>query len=181
MSEEGVLARAEPEAGPATPLRGRSRVLRVTGLLTGALATGIAVWLVLGLLRSPGDPQAATNSVPVQWQRPSVSADDLVDRVGVKLTQVAVTGGGGLLDLRFQVVDPQKALAVHEARTPPAIIHEETGLVVNQLLMDHQMRGALKPAVTYYMVFESPANWVQRGNKVTVLLGNAQVEHVVVR
>jgi hypothetical protein len=92
-----------------------------------------------------------------------------------------VTGGGGLLDLRYQVVDPNKAVTVHENRTPPAIIDERTGLVLNRLLMGHAHTGQLKPAVSYYLVFENTGNWVRRGSEVTVLLGDAQVEHVVVK
>jgi hypothetical protein len=83
--------------------------------------------------------------------------------------------------VRYQVVDPNKANAVHEGQTPPAIIDERTGLVINQLLMGHAHKGQLKPAVSYYLVFESTGNWVRRGAKVTVLLGDAQVEHVVVK
>jgi len=99
----------------------------------------------------------------------------------VRLIRVAVTAGGGLLDLRYQVVDPNKATAVHEARTPPAIIDEHTGLVLNRLLMGHAHHGQLKPAVSYYLIFENTGNWVHRGSEVTVLLGDAQVEHVVVK
>src|SRR5262249_38467881 len=93
----------------------------------------------------------------------------------------AVTAGGGLLDLRYQVVDPSKAVAVHEARTPPAIIDERTGLVLNRLLMGHAHHGQLKPAVSYYLIFENTGNWVRPGSEVTVLLGDAQVEHIVVK
>jgi hypothetical protein len=105
----------------------------------------------------------------------------LAERSGVRLIRVAVTGGGGLLDLRYQVVDPSKAAAVHEAETPPAIIDERTGLVLNRLLMGHAHHGQLKPAVSYYLIFENTGNWVRRGSEVTVLLGDAQVEHVVVK
>jgi len=72
-------------------------------------------------------------------------------------------------------------VAVHESQTPPAIIDERTGLVLNRLLMGHAHQGELKPAVSYYLVFENTGNWVRRGSKVTVLLGDAQVEHVVVK
>ena len=59
---------------------------------------------------------------------------------------------------------------------------ERTGLLVNQLLMKHGVhQGPLKLGVTYYLVFNNPGNWVRRGSMVTVLLGNAQVQHVVVR
>jgi len=176
------LTRAEPGTGPATPQRGRFRPpgrARIAGFLVGVLvAAGIgllALWLPQ---RSSGQTSAEP---PAQWRRSAVSASGLAERSGVRLILVAVTGGGGLLDLRYQVVDPSKAVAVHEARTPPAIIDERTGLVLNRLLMGHAHHGQLKPAVTYYLVFENTGNWVHRGSKVTVLLGDAQVEHVVVK
>jgi len=155
--------------------------VRVAGLVTGALlavAAGLVLW---SPLFSGGDRDAAENPVPVAWTRPAVSADDLAERSGVRITQVAVTGGGGLVDLRYQVVDPEKAAALHDATTPPAIVDEQSGLVVNDLLMGHSHSDPFKAGVTYYYVFNDPVNWVHRGSQVTVLLGNAQVEHVLVR
>ena len=182
MSGRSPLTRAELGTGPAPIPRGRSLPpgrVRIAGFLVGVLiAAGIgalALWLPQ---RSNGEPSAVP---PPKWQRPSVSASGLAERSGVRLIRVAVTGGGGLLDLRYQVVDPSKAEAVHEAQTPPAIIDERTGLVLNRLLMGHAHHGQLKPAVSYYLVFENTGNWVRRGSEVTVLLGDAQVEHVVVK
>jgi hypothetical protein len=83
--------------------------------------------------------------------------------------------------LRYQVIDPEAAAALHDAATPPAIVDEESGLVVHELFMDHAHKAPFKAGVTYYYVFNDPVNWVHRGSKVTVLLGNAQVEQVVVR
>jgi len=183
MSGRSPLTRAEPGTGTAAPAR-RSRFrlpgrVRTAGFLAGVLiAAGIwalTLWLPQ---RSNGAPSAEP---PPNWQRPSVSAAGLAERSGVRLIRVAVTGAGGLLDLRYQVVDPSKAVAVHEAQTPPAIIDERTGLVLNRLLMGHAHQGQLKAAVSYYLVFENTGNWVRRGSEVTVLLGDAQVEHVVVK
>ena len=182
MSGRSSLTRAEPGTGSVSPRRGRFRPpgrVRIAGFLAGVLvAAGIgalALWLPQ---RSSGQTSAEP---PPQWQRPAVAAPGLAERSGVRLIRVAVTGGGGLLDLRYQVVDPNKAVAVHEAKTPPAIIDERTGLVLNRLLMGHAHHGQLKPAVSYYLIFENTGNWVRRGSEVTVLLGDAQVEHVVVK
>ena len=182
MSGRSSLTRAEPGTGSVSPRRGRFRPAwraRIAGFLAGVLvAAGIgalALWLPQ---RSNGQTSAEP---PPQWQRPAVSASGLAERSGVRLIRVAVTGGGGLLDLRYQVVDPSKAVAVHETQTPPAIIDERSGLVLNRLLMGHAHHGQLKPAVSYYLIFENTGNWVHRGSEVTVLLGNAQVEHVVVK
>jgi len=158
--------------------------VRIAGFLVGVLiAAGVgalALWLPQ---RSSSEASVGTNvdKPPADWHRPSVSASGLAERSGVRLVRVAVTGGGGLLDLRYQVVDPSKAVAVHEARTPPAIIDASTGLVLSRLLMGHAHHGQLKPAVSYYLIFENTGNWVHRGSEVTVLLGDAQVERVVVK
>jgi hypothetical protein len=183
MSGRSSLTRARPGTGPAAPARwSRFRLpgrIQIAGFLAGVvIAAGIgllALWLPQ---RSSAGPSAVP---PPAWQRPTVSESGLAERSGVRLVRVAVTGGGGLLDLRYQVVDPNKAAAVHEARTPPAIIDEHTGLVLNRLLMGHAHHGQLKPAVSYYLIFENTGNWVRRGSEVTVLLGDAQVEHVVVK
>jgi hypothetical protein len=186
MSGDPPLTRAEAgtsSAPPELPTRrswfrrpGRVRIAGfVVGVLIAAGIGALALWLPQ---HSNGEPSV---DPPPGWQRPSVSAAGLAERSGVRLIRVAVTGDGGLLDLRYQVVDPDKAVTVHESPTPPAIIDERTGLVLNRLLMGHAHHGQLKAAVSYYLVFENTGNWVHRGSEVTVLLGNAQVEHVVVK
>src|SRR5262249_17717882 len=155
MSGRSSLTRDEPGTGPASPRRSRFRPpgrVRIAGFLAGVLiAAGIgalALWLPQ---RSSGQTSAEP---PPQWRGPAVSASGLAERSGVRLIRVAVTGGGGLLDLRYQVVDPSKAVAVHEARTPPAIIDERTGLVLDRLLMGHAHHRQLKTAVSYSLIFK---------------------------
>jgi hypothetical protein len=184
MSEQTPpSAPSERETGPSFRRWIRLRPpgkLAISGFIVGVLLVAglgaLGWWLPQ---RSSGE--TANVEPPVAWQRPPVPASGLVERSGVRLIRVAVTGGGGLLDLRYQVVDPNKAVAVHQRETPPAIVDERTGLVFSQLLMDHAHTGELKPAVTYYLVFENTGNWVRRGTEVTVLLGDAQVENVVVK
>jgi hypothetical protein len=148
---------------------------RLLGAAAGAalVVAGLAIWL-------PRPAAPADDPVPASWRRPAVSAAGLADRSGVRITRVAVSGDGGLVDVRYQVVDPARAHAVHAGRTPPAVVDQATGLVLNKLLMGHSHTGELKPAVTYYLVFENPGGWVRRGGTVTVLLGDAQVEDVPV-
>ncbi|WP_028061075.1 hypothetical protein [Candidatus Solirubrobacter pratensis] len=102
-------------------------------------------------------------------------------RAGVRIARVAVSGGGGLLDLRFQVLDADAAASVHDAATPPQLVDERTGVVVGGLLMGHSHKGRLNAAQTYYLVFDNPGSLVRRGSRVTVQLGAARVAHVPVR
>jgi hypothetical protein len=159
-----------------------SRKPRVLGVLTGiALVAGVLTAWLLYNGRSDQSAAAPAPVAQIAWGRTPVDADGLAEHSGVRITRVAVTGGGGLLDLRFQVLDPNRANSLHDAATPPAVIDEDTGLVVRDLLMSHAHTGKYTAGETYYLVFENPGNWIRRGAKVTVLLGLAQVAHVVVR
>ena len=158
----------------------RSLAVRALGLVAG-MAIVAAGLLVVGLVRHERPVQQPDAAAAITWARPLVDADELAQRSGVRVSLVAVTGGGGLVDLRYQVLDPNAAAAVHDPKTPPAVVDEHTGLVVQNLLMNHAHSGIYRAGATYYLVFENPGNWVRRGSKVTVLLGNARLEHITVR
>jgi len=155
--------------------------MRLLGGVAGILVTVVVAVLILWVshVLGGGTREIASN-VPVSWRRPVVTADGLAQRSGVKITQVAVTGDGGLVDLRFRVIDPERASSVHDPATPPAVVDEESGLVVHELFMNHSHSGPYQAGVTYYLVFTNPGNWIHHGSRVSVMLGNAQVEHVLV-
>jgi len=171
------MAPQEPHRRPWAVRRARRDGLVVGALLTVTAAGLVVIWPT----SSSGGHDHGESKVPVSWARPVVSDTGLAARSGVRITHVATTGGGGLVDLRYEVVDPDAAAALHGASTPPAIVDEESGLIVQDLLMGHSHSGSFKAGVSYYYVFIDPVNWVHRGDKVTVLLGDAQVEHVVVK
>lgn len=154
----------------------------------GGAATGVALVLIILLAfwwlnRSDADSGNDPTSGTVEpiWDRPAVGADELAQRSGVRITQVAVTGNGGLVDLRFQVVDPQAANSLHDPALPPGLIDEQTGLVVHDLLMNHAHTGLYHQGETYYLVFENPDNWIRPGSEVTVLLGAVEARHITVQ
>jgi hypothetical protein len=155
--------------------------MRLLGIFTGAIVVIAGTFIALLVTRGSGSDAKPESRVPVAWARPLVSAPGLVERSGVKITQVAVTGDGGLVDLRFTVVDANKAATLHDPAHPPAVVDQRTGLVVKDLLMSHAHTSPFKAGVTYYLVFNNPGNWVHSGDKVAVLLGNARVEDVTVK
>jgi hypothetical protein len=163
-----VTGRADRE--PLHPGR-----VRAFGVAAGA-AVALVVVAVLGLTHSSGSGAAPTTKRrPLP---PPVSAAGLAQKAGVRVVRVAATGAGGLLDLRYQVVDPDVAAAVHDPDTPPAIVDERSGLVLGQLLMGHMHNGRAKAGVTYPLVFINPGDAVRRGDRVSVVLGGARIEHL---
>lgn len=166
---------AGPDRVASDAQRWRSRArMRVLGLLLGAALalTGLAAYR---LVHDSGQAAPAPAAVKPVWTRQIVAAGDLPATLGIRLTQVAVTGGGGLIDLRFQVVDAELASAIHDPNTPPAVVLEPSGLFLDQLLMGHEHSGAYHPAETYYLLFLNSGGWVHAGDRVTVLLGGVQV------
>lgn len=102
--------------------------LPMLGLVLGlVLALALAVFIIW--MRSGG--QAPGTDLT------RVSQAVLEETVGVRIVRVAATGAGGLLDLRYQVVDPDKALAVHDQSSPAAIVDEESGRVLNRVFHAH--------------------------------------------
>jgi hypothetical protein len=111
----------------------------------------------------------------------TVTAAGLAERSGVRVAQLAVSGAGGLVDLRYQVVDADKANGLHDPATPPLLIEERSGLLVNELLMGHEHKGRMKAGQSYYLIFVNPGNLVRRGTRMTVQLGDARLAHVRVQ
>jgi hypothetical protein len=152
--------------------------LRVRGL--GAVMGAAIVGGALLMLGSGGGPAPAAPPAGPRPLPPAVSPAGLVARSGVRIVRVTAAGGGGLLDLRYQVVDAGAASAVHDAATPPALVDERTGGVIAGLFMGHMHHGRPKAGVTYYLVFTNPGNAVHSGDRVSVVLGDALLAHVPV-
>ena len=170
-------------AAKRTRSPGHRRGVRLAGAITGVCLIAVAsfIWTLATKHSDVAGEQLGQATVRASWHRPVVKAHGLEQRSGVRLVQVAVTGDGGLLDLRFQVVDPDTAGGIHDQKTPPAIVDEASGLLANELLMGHSHTAPFTAGVTYYLIFKNPGNVIQRGSTVSVLLGDAQVEHVLVR
>ncbi len=149
--------------------------VRALGLLTG-VALALTPLLVLAARSEPSASTEASHPLPEL-----VSAAGLMERTGVRIEHLAATGGGGLLDLRYQVADPGKAATIHDPETPPALVHEPTGVVIDGLFMGHNMAGRTKAGVIYPLIFSNPGTLVRPGDRVSVVLGDARVGQIRVR
>jgi hypothetical protein len=152
--------------------RGRARL---AGAAAGAalILAGVAAYT---LSHSSGVAGARANEEP-----PVVSPAEFERLSGVRIVRVAISGDGGLVDLRYQVIDPTAADSIHDPDSPLELVDERTGVVVNELFMGHAHHGQLKVAQTYYLIFNNPGTLLRTGTRVTVQLGAARVAHVAVR
>jgi len=100
---------------------------------------------------------------------------------GAQVVQVALTAAGGMIDLRYQVVDPNKAVDIHDKENPPAVVDEATGEIYNTPWMGHLHNGELRAGVTYYTLLINSGGAIRRGSEVTVVLGGVRLENVPVQ
>jgi hypothetical protein len=91
---------------------------------------------------------------------------------------VAVTGEGGLVDVRFEVLNGRVAQA--HAGHAPLVVDEATGTTINEPYMDHGGHDFTPPAQGGgFLVLRNSAGLLARGGLVSVVLGDHKLEHVV--
>ncbi len=110
-----------------------------------------------------------------------VSTDGLAARYGIDVNLIAVTAAGGLIEFRYQVVDPDKAARLlHDAKLAPAFMVEKTGETLVMSSPPHSHGAELRLGGTYFFLMANARNAVQRGTKLTLVIGDLRVEHLTV-
>lgn len=121
-------------------------------------------------------------SSDVRWGTSAVSREGMAARYGVDVNLVAVTAAGGLVELRYQVVDADKAAPiVHDADLSPALVNERTGQTIIMSSPPHRHGGELQLGATYFFLLANANNALQGGDRVTLVIGDARLEHIAVQ
>ena len=114
-------------------------------------------------------------------------AKELKERWGVELLGIRNAAAGNFMDFRFKVVDAEKSLPLFDHRIKPYVIAEKSDIKL-PVPMAAKI-GAFRPTnrgknikadKIYYMLFGNPDRHVKTGEKVTVVIGDFKVEHLVV-
>jgi hypothetical protein len=101
---------------------------------------------------------------------------------GIRITNVAVIATGGLVDLRFQVIDPDKALGILDPDDAPVLIDAATGKVLDKgAAHGGHNAGGFKPGRTYYFLFQNNGALLKPGSRVTIKIGDVRLENFPVR
>lgn len=109
-----------------------------------------------------------------------VDVDGMAAEYGIHLDLLAVTAAGGLVELRYQVVDPDKAQPlVHDPDLSPALVNEMTGQTIVMSAPPHHHGTDLQLGRTYFFLMANAGNALRPGDTVTVVIGDVRIEHVV--
>jgi hypothetical protein len=141
----------------------------------------IAVGLVLLLLAAGGllAYRSGSDTSSDASKATPISAAELESRYGTRIDLVALTALGGLVQLRFTVLDKTKAETLfHVAEMMPALIAEPTGKVLHAPTgMRHHL--TLLDGGSYFVLFANAGNALASGTPVSVLIDNVKLEHLV--
>jgi hypothetical protein len=147
-----------------------SKSLAVFGLILLAV---LAIWM----LASQFGSALLAPSISSVADLPQTA---FTEATGVRLTLVAITAAGGMIDIRYQVVDPEKAVVVHDEDKPPLIIDADTGAKL--FYTRHSGHDFdLNPAIIYSYRILNSAGLIKRGETITVQIGDTRLENVPVQ
>jgi hypothetical protein len=158
----------------ATPGPGRARRRPIAWI---AALIGVAVLpLVIA-----GGLTVAGNGPPDPSGARVIDARTLEADYGVRFDMVAVTASGGLVDLRFTVVDEAKAKGLfHDTATSPALFVEGRGAVLRTRKgMNHTL--SLLTGGRYFVLFSNAGGVVQPGTQVSVVIDNIRLEPITAK
>ncbi|RME72746.1 MAG: hypothetical protein D6784_13040 [Chloroflexi bacterium] len=147
------------------------------GVVAAALAfTLLGLWMLISQTISP----AVTSALDADLNTdPRLAQTAFAAETGVWIVGVSLVAGGGMVDLRYQIVDPDKAVIVHDDENPPGLLIESTGQIVNTPYHDHSDFDAHQ-AVTYHELIMNPAGVLKKGMQVSVLIGQSRLEHITI-
>ena len=102
---------------------------------------------------------------------------------GISVDLVAVTAAQGLVELRYQVVDPDTATRIlHDSELAPTLVDEATGATLRMSAPPHQHGGELRLGGTYFFLMANSHNALRQGSAVLALVvGDSRVEHIRVQ
>jgi len=108
---------------------------------------------------------------------------------GIKLYGIRWTAGGYMLEMKFRVLEPDKAFPLLERHTKRYVIVEKSGAVLEVPFTEKL--GSLKSTVrtsnmvkqdrNYIALFANPGKHVDPGDKVTLVIGNFMAEGLTIQ
>lgn len=128
--------------------------------------------------------------IPFQDSHPVIKDKALENRLaeewGVKLHSLRITAAGSMIDMRFRVLDPEKAKPLLQKGAPVYLEHPKSGrkFFVPTTPKAGSLRATtLEPVKEkiYFILFANPGKYIRSGDQVTAVIADLKVEHLTVQ
>ena len=114
-----------------------------------------------------------------------VSAESIKEKWGVDEFSVHETSAGYMLDIRYRVTDTTKAKPLFERKLRPFVVEEDSGIRYGvpaspKVGYLRQTSSNLKKNKIYFLMIANPGKRIKKGNKITLIIGDFKIEHLIV-
>ncbi|MEZ4866165.1 MAG: hypothetical protein R3C14_32915 [Caldilineaceae bacterium] len=177
MSEVTVT----PTSSPVRPLRWLKYALQALVLLPV-----IAGFLLYRAWTAPAtDSSVALTGAVGQNEQSTVtiiSAQTLEERFGLRVAMIAITGGGGIVDFRYRILDKDKAqFLLNDPNNAPVLTVEGSDIRLMPPSHASKHSARLENNKTYFNFYPNTQNALQPGSRVVVVMGSLRLEPIVVQ
>ncbi|RMG28534.1 MAG: hypothetical protein D6721_08155 [Gammaproteobacteria bacterium] len=109
-----------------------------------------------------------------------------LEALDVQVVSVRLTAAGYMLDLRLRVGDGKKARPIFDRKLRPYIVEEKTGY--RFYVPESSKLGPLRQAPqrvrshrVYFLLFANPGRRIRHGDRISFVVGDYGVRHLVVQ
>jgi hypothetical protein len=116
---------------------------------------------------------------------PPVIRNLLREQWGIEVTGLHMSAKGRMIDFRYRVLDPDKAVLLGDRSVKPTLTDLATGAVLRVPSFPktgsmRQTAARLETGRIYFMLFANTGMPVKSGSRVTVTVGDFKAENLVV-
>ena len=108
----------------------------------------------------------------------TITQSALEENYGLRVQLIAVTAAGGLVDLRLQIVDAEKAKAFLDDRANFPTLRLENDVVLRSAEDIATQEIQFEEGQMIFILFPNAGNSLRPGDAVNIVLGNLQVEPI---
>ena len=134
-----------------------------------------------GSLGSPGPVQLPDPVPPARPEVPRHVMTSLVEQWGISISSARLTAGGTALDVRYQVVDAEKASGMHKIKGEAYLLDDASGRNLMSKAQSQPLAlQELTSGKSYFMMFPNSGGLVKRGGTVTLVVGGVRTDPIKV-
>jgi hypothetical protein len=144
-----------------------------------AIVVALIVLIVLGIIYGFNVFRAARTISP-QTEITSITQNAFEEKSGLRVQLLAVTAAGGLVDLRLQIVDAEKAKAFldNHANFPALHVGDDVVLQTSEEAVAAAQDIQIENGKSIFIMFPNTGNVIKPGDPVKIIFGNLQLETI---
>ena len=110
---------------------------------------------------------------------------EMENRFGVEFVSARLAAANYMINLKYKVIDPEKAAPLHNRKIDPYVVLERDGSrfavpVTQKLGAIRSSPKFAKAGKNYFFFIGNPGGYIKSGDLITVVIGDFKLEHIAV-